>query len=272
MGLRDEILEQPAAAAAAAGRGADGIRPDRRRGQVAPAAVRRHRRPRHLGQRRLYAQYLLAIRNRLDRRPGGAVDDHALRGAPGHGRRAGHRHLAVGPLAGHRRRGRRGAAPGRADRRADQRRGFAAGRHGRPRGRPARRPGAGDGRDQDLHDRAARGGAAVDGARPALVERNGRPGAPARPDVGSADGGAARARPGRRRTPTAQRAVVLGRGYGYASAREWALKLQEMALVAAMPYSTADFEHGPLALAEPGFPVLGGGPERHRRSTPRSTC
>ncbi|MFI5261605.1 MAG: SIS domain-containing protein [Candidatus Limnocylindrales bacterium] len=53
-----------------------------------------------------------------------------------------------------------------------------------------------------------------------------------------------------------QRAVVLGRGYSYPSAREWALKLQEMALVAAMAYSAADFEHGPLALAEPGLPVL----------------
>ena len=55
---------------------------------------------------------------------------------------------------------------------------------------------------------------------------------------------------------TRQRAVVLGRGYSYATAREWALKLQEMALVAAMPYSAADFEHGPLALAEPGLPVM----------------
>ena len=57
---------------------------------------------------------------------------------------------------------------------------------------------------------------------------------------------------------------MLGRGYSYASAREWALKLQEMALVAAMAYSAADFEHGPLALAEPGLPVLAvapGGPE-----------
>jgi len=53
-----------------------------------------------------------------------------------------------------------------------------------------------------------------------------------------------------------ERAVVLGRGYSYASAREWALKMQEMALVAAMAYSAADFEHGPLALADPGFPVL----------------
>jgi glutamine---fructose-6-phosphate transaminase (isomerizing) len=52
------------------------------------------------------------------------------------------------------------------------------------------------------------------------------------------------------------RAVVLGRGFSYPSAREWALKLQELALVAAMPYSAADFEHGPIALAEPGLPVL----------------
>jgi glutamine---fructose-6-phosphate transaminase (isomerizing) len=53
-----------------------------------------------------------------------------------------------------------------------------------------------------------------------------------------------------------RRAIVLGRGFGYATAREWALKLQELAQVAAVPYSSADFEHGPLALAEPGLPVL----------------
>jgi glucosamine--fructose-6-phosphate aminotransferase (isomerizing) len=52
------------------------------------------------------------------------------------------------------------------------------------------------------------------------------------------------------------RCVVLGRGYGYATAREWALKLQEMAQLLAVPYSTADFEHGPMALAERGFAVL----------------
>jgi glucosamine--fructose-6-phosphate aminotransferase (isomerizing) len=50
--------------------------------------------------------------------------------------------------------------------------------------------------------------------------------------------------------------VVLGRGYAYATAREWALKLQELAQLLVQPYSTADFEHGPLALAEPGFAVL----------------
>jgi glucosamine--fructose-6-phosphate aminotransferase (isomerizing) len=51
-------------------------------------------------------------------------------------------------------------------------------------------------------------------------------------------------------------AIVLGRGFAYATAREWALKLQELAQVSAFPFSAADFEHGPLALAEPGLPVL----------------
>jgi glucosamine--fructose-6-phosphate aminotransferase (isomerizing) len=52
------------------------------------------------------------------------------------------------------------------------------------------------------------------------------------------------------------RCVVLGRGYHYATAREWALKLKELAYVLADPYSSADFIHGPLALIEAGFPTL----------------
>jgi glucosamine--fructose-6-phosphate aminotransferase (isomerizing) len=52
------------------------------------------------------------------------------------------------------------------------------------------------------------------------------------------------------------RAIVLGRGYEYATAREWALKLKELARVFADPYSAADFRHGPLALVEPGVPIL----------------
>jgi glucosamine--fructose-6-phosphate aminotransferase (isomerizing) len=55
---------------------------------------------------------------------------------------------------------------------------------------------------------------------------------------------------------TTLRAVVLGRGYEYATAREWALKLMELTHVMAQAWSSADFEHGPLALLEPGFPVL----------------
>lgn len=52
------------------------------------------------------------------------------------------------------------------------------------------------------------------------------------------------------------RCVVLGRGYNYASAQEWALKLKELAYVFADPYSAADFQHGPIAIVERGFPVL----------------
>ncbi|TMB49118.1 MAG: SIS domain-containing protein [Chloroflexi bacterium] len=50
--------------------------------------------------------------------------------------------------------------------------------------------------------------------------------------------------------------AVIGRGYHYATIREWALKLKEMALIMSDPYSAADFEHGPIALVEPGYQVL----------------
>lgn len=53
-----------------------------------------------------------------------------------------------------------------------------------------------------------------------------------------------------------QQCVVLGRGYNYATAFEWALKLKELAYVGAEPYSSADFQHGPMALVVSGFPVL----------------
>ncbi|MHB8400208.1 MAG: SIS domain-containing protein [Candidatus Limnocylindrales bacterium] len=52
------------------------------------------------------------------------------------------------------------------------------------------------------------------------------------------------------------RSIVLARGFQYATAREWALKLKELALMVAEPYSGADFEHGPIALIEAGYPVL----------------
>ena len=50
--------------------------------------------------------------------------------------------------------------------------------------------------------------------------------------------------------------VVLGRGFNYATAFEWALKLKELTYVIAEPYSAADFQHGPVALVDRGFPVL----------------
>jgi glutamine---fructose-6-phosphate transaminase (isomerizing) len=52
------------------------------------------------------------------------------------------------------------------------------------------------------------------------------------------------------------RCAVLGRGFNYATAFEWALKLKELTRVVAEPYSVADFEHGPVALARDRFPVF----------------
>ena len=53
-----------------------------------------------------------------------------------------------------------------------------------------------------------------------------------------------------------EQCVVLGRGYNYSTAFEWALKLKELCYVVAEPYSSADFQHGPIAIVESGFPVL----------------
>ncbi|HEY3522288.1 MAG TPA: SIS domain-containing protein [Candidatus Limnocylindrales bacterium] len=50
--------------------------------------------------------------------------------------------------------------------------------------------------------------------------------------------------------------VVLGRGFQYATAREWSLKLKEVAGILADPYSAADFEHGPITLVGADFPIL----------------
>ena len=50
--------------------------------------------------------------------------------------------------------------------------------------------------------------------------------------------------------------VALGRGFNYATAFEWALKLKELTYLIAEPYSSADFQHGPIAMVEGGFPVL----------------
>jgi glucosamine--fructose-6-phosphate aminotransferase (isomerizing) len=50
--------------------------------------------------------------------------------------------------------------------------------------------------------------------------------------------------------------VVLGRGFNYATAFEWALKLKELTYIIAEPYSSADFQHGPIAMVDSGFPVM----------------
>lgn len=53
-----------------------------------------------------------------------------------------------------------------------------------------------------------------------------------------------------------QNCAVVGRGFNYASAFEWALKLKELTYVKAEPYSSADFLHGPVAMVAQGFPVF----------------
>jgi glucosamine--fructose-6-phosphate aminotransferase (isomerizing) len=58
-----------------------------------------------------------------------------------------------------------------------------------------------------------------------------------------------------------EQCVVLGRGYNYATAYEWSLKLKELTYVGAQPYSSADFLHGPIALVSSGFPVFAVAPE-----------
>ena len=50
--------------------------------------------------------------------------------------------------------------------------------------------------------------------------------------------------------------VVLGRGFNYSTAFEWALKLKELTYIIAEPYSSADFAHGPIAMVKSGYPVL----------------
>jgi glucosamine--fructose-6-phosphate aminotransferase (isomerizing) len=52
------------------------------------------------------------------------------------------------------------------------------------------------------------------------------------------------------------RCAVLGRGFNYATTYEIALKVKELTRTVAEPYSSADFRHGPIALAGEGFPAI----------------
>jgi len=50
--------------------------------------------------------------------------------------------------------------------------------------------------------------------------------------------------------------VVLGRGLGYAVAKEMALKLKEVSSIHAEAFSSAEFLHGPVTLVEQGLAIL----------------
>jgi glucosamine--fructose-6-phosphate aminotransferase (isomerizing) len=54
----------------------------------------------------------------------------------------------------------------------------------------------------------------------------------------------------------ARRMLVIGRGLGLAIAMEAALKLKETCGIHAEAFSGAEVRHGPMALIEPGYPVL----------------
>jgi glucosamine--fructose-6-phosphate aminotransferase (isomerizing) len=58
-----------------------------------------------------------------------------------------------------------------------------------------------------------------------------------------------------------EQTVVLGRGFNYSTAFEWALKLKELSYIIAEPYSSADFAHGPIAMVDSGYPVFAVAPK-----------
>jgi glucosamine--fructose-6-phosphate aminotransferase (isomerizing) len=54
----------------------------------------------------------------------------------------------------------------------------------------------------------------------------------------------------------AEKAIVVGRGFNYCNALEFALKLMEACYVVAGSFSSADFLHGPVAITERGIPAF----------------
>ncbi len=50
--------------------------------------------------------------------------------------------------------------------------------------------------------------------------------------------------------------VIIGRGFNYCTAYEISLKIKELARVISVPYSSADFDHGPIAAVKQGFPIF----------------
>ena len=54
----------------------------------------------------------------------------------------------------------------------------------------------------------------------------------------------------------AQSALFVGRGMGAAISYEGALKLKEVSYLHAEAYAAGEMKHGPIALIDPGFPVI----------------
>jgi glucosamine--fructose-6-phosphate aminotransferase (isomerizing) len=53
-----------------------------------------------------------------------------------------------------------------------------------------------------------------------------------------------------------ERFAAIGRGYNYSTAFEVSLKIKELCYIIGEEYSEADFRHGPIAVIQPGFPVI----------------
>ena len=62
---------------------------------------------------------------------------------------------------------------------------------------------------------------------------------------------------------TMDRLTVLGRGFNFATACEISLKVKELTYIASEGYSEADFRHGPIAVVQPGYPVILVAPQGH---------
>lgn len=58
-----------------------------------------------------------------------------------------------------------------------------------------------------------------------------------------------------------ERFAVIGRGYNFATAFEISLKIKELTYVIGDGYSEADFQHGPIATINQGFPVIAVAPK-----------
>ena len=56
---------------------------------------------------------------------------------------------------------------------------------------------------------------------------------------------------------SARNLFVIGRGYGFAVAQEAALKLKETCALHAEAFSSAEVKHGPMAIINDGFPIIG---------------
>ncbi len=63
----------------------------------------------------------------------------------------------------------------------------------------------------------------------------------------------------------ARSSLFLGRGVSSTTAREGALKLKEISYLHAEAYPAGEMKHGPIALVEPGYPVVVVVPESHVR-------